>query len=110
VGKKLNLIEGCDRAVDIVSRASEMERLYQKALRAFGAGELRNGILDLAVEAFRDEELQQEVFSGDESMLSFFCGIWIQFLLTEIAGVKRDKLQALAKKVFREIQDKQPLH
>jgi hypothetical protein len=43
-------------------------------------------------------------------MLSFFCGIWIQFLLMEIAGVKRDKLQALAKKVFREIQDKQPLH
>lgn len=110
MAKTLNLIEGCDRAVEIVSRASEMEQLYQKALRDFGAGELRIGILDLAVEAFRDEELKREVFSGDESMLSFFCGIWIQFLLTEIAGVKRDKLQALARKVFREIQDKQPLH
>lgn len=110
LAKRLNLIEGCDKAVEIVSRAQEMKQLYRQALKNFGEGELRTGILDLAVDSFQDEDVKREVFSCDESMLAFFCGIWIQFLLTEIAGVKKDKLQALARKVFREIQEKQPLH
>lgn len=110
MAKTLNFIEGCDKALEVVSRAQEMEQLYRRALKDFGEGELRTGILDLAVQAFQDEELKKEVFATDEGMLSFFCGIWIQFLLTEIAGIKRDKLQALAKKVFKEIHEKQPLH
>jgi hypothetical protein len=108
--KRLNIIDGCNKAVEIVSRAQEMDQLYRKALRDIGAGELRNGILNLAVDAFADEDIKREVFSTDESMLSFFCGIWIQFLLTEIAGIKKDKLQSLARKVFQEIQEKQSLH
>lgn len=110
MAKRLNLIDGCDKAVEIVSRAHEMDQLYRRALRDFGEGELRTGILDLAVQAFHDEELKKEVFATDEGMLSFFCGIWIQFLLTEIAGIKKDKLHALAKKVFKEIHEKQPIH
>lgn len=106
----MNVIEGCDKALEIVSRAHEMDRLYSRALRDFSEGELRTGILELAVQAFHDEELKKEVFATDEGMLSFFCGIWIQFLLTEIAGIKKDKLQALAKKVFKEIHEKQHIH
>lgn len=87
-----------------------MNQLYNRALKDFGEGELRTGILNLAVEAFHDEELKEEVFAADESMLSFFCGIWIQFLLTEIAGIEKDKLQSLARKVFKEIHEKQSLH
>jgi hypothetical protein len=34
--------------------------------------------------------------------LSFFCGVWIQFLLVEIAGVSKDKLRTLAKKIYDE--------
>jgi hypothetical protein len=108
--KRLNIIGGCNKAVEIVARAQEMEQLYRKAKRDIGEGELRNGILNLAVEAFADEDIKREVFSSDESMLSFFCGIWIQFLLTEIAGIKKDKLQSLAKKVFQEIHEKQSVH
>lgn len=110
MAKRLNLIEGCDKAVEIVSCAHEMKQLYWQAVKSFGAGELRTGILDLAVDSFEDEDVKNEVFSSDEGMLAFFCGIWIQFLLTEIAGVKKDKLQALARKVFREIQEKQSLN
>ena len=110
MAKRLNLIEGCDKAVEIVLRAREMEQLYRQAVKSYGEGELRTGILDLAVDSFQDEDVETEVFSSNEGMLAFFCGIWIQFLLTEIAGVKKDKLQSLARRVFREIQDKQPLH
>lgn len=107
---ELNLIEACDKAMGIVSRIHELNQLYDAAVQSLGEGELRTGILELAMEALRDEQLKEEVFSNSESMLSFFCGIWIQFLLVEIAGIQKDELRALASKAFQEIHAKQALH
>ncbi len=107
---ELNLIEACDKAMAIVSRIHELNQLYSEAVQSVGEGELRAGILELALEALRDEQLKTEVFASSESMLSFFCGIWIQFLLIEIAGIRKDELRTLAAKAFREIHAKQPLH
>ena len=107
---ELNLIEACDKAMAVVSRIQELNQLYREAVQAVGEGELRTGILELAMEALTDEQLKEEVFSSGESMLSFFCGIWIQFLLVEIAGIRKDELRALASKAFQEIHEKHALH
>ncbi len=108
--ERLNLIEACDRAVHIISNAQDMERLYKRAIQCLGAGELRLGILNMASEAIKDEALREEVFISDESMLSFLCGIWIQFLLTEIAGVKKEKLNSLAENLCETLGHKKQIH
>ncbi len=108
--QSLNLIEACDRAVHIISNAQDMERLYKRAIQCLGAGELRLGILNMASEAIEDEALREEVFVSDESILSFLCGIWIQFLLTEIAGVKKEKLNSLAENLCGTLNHKRHLH
>ena len=106
----LNLVEASRRALDIVIKARDLEQLYRQALRYTGRGELRTRILELALQAMEEDKLKEQIFSSDDSLLSFLCGIWIQFLLIEIAGVKKENLRALAKKVFMEIQEKQSLH
>ncbi len=106
---KMNLIQACDKAVCIISQTREMEKLYRKALQCMGEGKLRSDIMSRATEAIEDEQLCEEVFVNNESIVSFFCGIWIQFLLIEVAGVKKEKLKALAQKVFP-IATKETLH
>lgn len=108
--ERLSLTEACRQAAEIVSQAHEMEHLYRRAVRYMGEGELVTGILDMAAEAIQDESLRDEVFVSDESMLSFLCGIWIQFLLIEIAGVKKEKLRSLAQQVFLDTQKNPSLH
>lgn len=98
---KLTLIEACDKAVGIISQTGEVNRLYQKAVQSLGEGQLRNNVLGLAAEAIEDEELAVEVFASNESIVSFFCGVWMQFLLVEVAGVKKDKLKMLAQQAFK---------
>lgn len=98
---RMNLIEACEKAITVVVHADEMKRLHQRAVRFYGEGRLRNLVLNMAADAIEDETLCGEVFVSDETMLSFLCGIWIQFLLTEIAGVKKEDLQILAGKVFK---------
>ncbi len=98
--REISLLEACDRAADIILQAREIEKLYRKALQCLGEGRLRCDIMTLATEAIQDEQLSSEVFVSDESMVSFLCGVWIQFLLVEVAGVKKDKLKTLAKKAF----------
>lgn len=106
----LNLIDACDRAVAIVSHSHGMDRLYHRAVQQLGAGELRLGILDRASGALEDKDLRDEVFATDGSLLSFLCGIWIQFLLTEIAGVQKEKMHTIAEKLFSQTQDKRLFH
>lgn len=108
--ERLTLTEACRQAAGIVSQAHEMEHLYQKAVRSLGEGELLTGILNLATDAMQDEGLRDEVFVSDESLLSFLCGVWIQYLLIEIAGVKKEKLRSLAQEVFKETQKTAYLH
>lgn len=97
---KLNLIEACDKAAVIISKARDMYNLYRKGIQCLGEGQLRSGVMSLAAEAIRDEKLCEEVFISNENMVSFLCGVWIQFLLVEVAGLEKDKLKTLAKKAF----------
>lgn len=106
----MTLIEACERSARIISQAHEMDKLYKKAVQSFGEGELQSRILSLAADAVEDECLRQDVFVNNDSMLSFFCGIWLQFLLVEIAGIKKDKLRALAAQVFSESLPERCLH
>lgn len=107
---RLTLSDACDQAIQLVAQTSEMERLYRRAVASVGEGALRTGILNLAVEALEDEDLQKEILISDESLLSFFCGIWIQYLLVEIAGLTRDKLKVLAQAALVQMRGSQSLH
>jgi hypothetical protein len=107
---KLNLIEACEKSEEIISHAQEMDKLYRRAVQCFGEGELRGRILDLATQAVEDRSLGEELFVSPENMLSFFCGIWIQFLLIEIGGMKKEKLRSMAQKVFLEFQHEKKFH
>ena len=108
--KKMTLIEACDKACGIVIQAQEMDVLYRKGLQSLGEGKLRNGVMDLATEAIQDENLRGEVFASDENVVCFLCGVWIQFLLVEVAGLKKDKLKELTRKAFRESRENRELH
>jgi hypothetical protein len=107
---RLKWVEACEKAREIISSAHEMDHLYRRALQYYGEGELRTGILSLALEAIQDQNLRDEVFINNEGMLSFFCGIWLQFLLTEIGGLKGEDLSALAMRVFKDSYGPQMLH
>ena len=107
---RLRWIEACEKARAMVSSREEMAHLYQQALRCYGEGELRTGVQSFACEAIQDEDLRDEVFASEEGMLSFFCGIWIRFLLTEIAGLKAEELRSLALRVFEDYRGSQALH
>jgi hypothetical protein len=108
--KRLHFTDASRKAVDILLHNSETARLYQLAVKRFGEGELQLTILNLVSEVMEDENLQSEVFSSDASLLSFFSGIWIQFLLVEIAGIQKEKLQAMARKIFEESPHGKYLH
>jgi len=107
---RLRWIDVCEKAGEVVSRSNEMRHLHSRALRYYGEGELRTEIMSLAFEAFQDTSLRDEVITNKEAMLSFFCGIWIQFLLTEIAGLSGDDLRSLAVKAFKDIHGRHALH
>ncbi len=108
--EKINLIEACDKAFLIITQAREIDNLYRRGLQCLGEGRLRSGVMNLATEAIGDEKLSQEVFVSNENMVSFLCGVWIQFLLTEVAGLEKDKLKVLAKKAFGETIESKLLH
>ncbi len=107
---QMNMIDISRKAVDTLLENNELTHLYSEAIKRFGEGDLRNLIMETAVEATQDEYLKQEVFSSEESMFSLFCGIWIQFLLSEIAGVRKDKLQLIVKRLFQEGQEGKQYH
>jgi hypothetical protein len=108
--KGLTIREASRRAIQTLVGNQEIARLYRKAVKRFGEGDLQTGILNLVTDAIEDEALQQEIFSNDQSMLSFFCGVWIQFLLVEIAGVDKETLRALAKKIYEETYRSESIH
>jgi len=110
VEHRLSLIDACDRAVNILSRAPQMRGLYEKATRSLGAGELHIEIMNNAADALADENLCAEVFSSNENLVSFMCGIWIQFLLVDIAGVKKAKLTTFAINLLIGDQDRRCVH
>lgn len=105
-----NLISDCDRALDVVLRIDDISALYRKALRTMDEGHLRHLILNTAVEALGDPDVMEEVLVSGEHMFSFLCGIWLQFLLTEVAGLKKEKLRALFQEMISEMQEDRRLH
>lgn len=110
IEERLSVLAACDRAEAIVARSHEIDILYRKALQYLGEGALRNQVLSMATDAFDDESLVKEVFCSNENMLSFFCGVWIQYLLIEIAGMRKDNLRNMAQEVFLDILDSRYLH
>jgi len=108
--KRLHFVEASRKAVDILLHNNETARLYRLAVKRFGEGELQLTILNLVSDVMEDENLQSEVFASDASLLGFFSGTWIQFLLVEIAGMQKEKLQALAQKIFEESPQGKYLH
>lgn len=108
--ERLSVLTACDKAEAIVARSHEIDILYRKALQYLGEGALRSQVLDMATDAFSDEGLVKEVFCCDENMLSFFCGVWIQYLLIEIAGIRRDNLRNMAQEVFLDMVESRYLH
>lgn len=107
---KLNLIEACDKAACIISQNRDIEKLYKKALQCFGEGRLRCDIMSRAAEAIEDEKLSGEVFVSNETMVSFLCGVWIQFLLVEVAGIQKEKLKIISQKAFPPPPDNESIH
>ncbi len=97
----IGLIDACERAMEIIVRTSEMEKLYQRAVRCVGEGQLRISVMNMATDAIQDKCLCEEVFVSDERIVTFFCGIWLQFLLVDIAGVKKEKLRAMVQEVLK---------
>lgn len=108
--RPLNILQASHKAVEIVQRNADMSKLYDQAVRKFGEGELHATVLGLMTDTLLVEEAQHDVLSNSESTLSFCCGMWIQFLLVEIAGVPRDQLKQLAGKVFRQSARARTLH
>ena len=107
---ELSLIEACDEALCIVAQTHEMDRLYRKAVQCLGEGRLRSDIMSLASDAICDETLCGEVFASGQNMVSFFCGIWVQFLLVEMAGMKKTRLKDLALKAFESAIEDKSIH
>ena len=107
---RLDLNGACERSVAIVSRTPEIEVLYRQAVKSIGSGELKNRILDLAAQAIMNEQAGDDVTVNDESLLSLFCGIWLQFLLVEIGGYGREELRSLALKILADMEDRRTLH
>ena len=106
----MNLIEACDKAFGIITQTREMDKLYRKGLQCLGEGKLRSGVMSLAAEAIRDEKLSEEVFISNENIVSFLCGVWMQFLLVEVAGVKERQTQNPCPKGFRGKPGKKLIH
>jgi hypothetical protein len=105
-----NLISACDRALSVVLRIDEMSILYRKGLRAYGEGRLRGLILSAAVDALDDPNVRKEVFTSGDHTFSFLCGVWVQFLLTDVAGIRKENLRALFEKLIIEVQESKSLH
>lgn len=108
--EKRSLIEANRKAVEVLQRNREMGYLYAKAVRRYGEGELQLKILDFITQAFQQGKLEESVFSSWDSMLSLACGVWIQFLLVDVAGLQKEELNALAKKLFEEVRHQKGLH
>lgn len=105
-----NLISASDRALAVVLQIDDISALYRKALRTVDEGRLRHIILNAAAEALDDPEMLEEVLASADHMFSFMCGIWLQFLLTEVAGLKKESLRALFQGMMSEMQEDRRLH
>jgi len=106
----MNIIEACDKAAGIISQARGLNRLYRRGIRCLGDGRLRSGVMDLAAQAIKDEEISRDILLSEEKMVGFLCGIWVQFLLVEIAGVEKDRLHQIAQKAFAETVEDVSIH
>ena len=109
--KHLTLINASRKAEEILQRNKDMCRLYKQAIRQFGEGELRTAVLDLMLDlVISKENISKEIFTNKGSLLSFCCGAWIQFLLVEVAGISKDQLRELAKRVFPQNENPKLVH
>ncbi len=106
----MTLVEACRLSVRILQRNPELAAIYRNAVRRYGEGELLCALMDLVAQAYEEGKLEEEVFKNPQSLLSFCCGAWIQFLLVEVAGMKKADLHAVARKIFKETHSNRSLH
>jgi hypothetical protein len=108
--ERLKIKDISRKVVDTLLENRELAELYRRAVQQFGEGELNTIIMDMVVKAIDDEALKEEAFSNNESLFSLFCGIWIQFLLSDIAGVHKDKLQTMVREMFVDLLESKIYH
>ncbi|WP_448383408.1 hypothetical protein [Desulfosoma sp.] len=108
--ESMTLVEACRFSATILQRNPELAAIYRNAVRRYGEGELFCALMDLIARAYEEGKLEEEVFKNPQSLLSFCCGAWIQFLLVEVAGMKKADLHAVARKIFKETHSNRSLH
>lgn len=106
----MTLLQACRDSAKILQRNPELAAMYRDAVRRYGEGELFLALMDLMAKAYEDGALEEAVFKNPQSLLSFCCGAWIQFLLVEVAGMKKADLHAVARKIFKETHSNRSLH
>lgn len=106
----MTLLQACRDSAKILQRNPELSAIYRDAVRRYGEGELHLTLMDLMTKAYEEGALEEAVFKNPQSLLSFCCGAWIQFLLVEVAGVKKADLHAVARKIFKETHSNRSLH
>ncbi|ROQ93440.1 hypothetical protein [Desulfosoma caldarium] len=106
----MTLLQACRESAKILQRNPELAALYRDAVRRYGEGELFLVLMDLMAKAYEDGALEEAVFKNPQGLLSFCCGAWIQFLLVEVAGMKKTDLHAVARKIFKETHNNRSIH
>lgn len=106
----MTLLQACRDSAKILQSNPELSAIYRDAVRRYGEGELYLTLMDLMTKAYEEGALEEAVFKNPQSLVSFCCGAWIQFLLVEVAGVKKADLHAVARKIFKETQSNRSLH
>ncbi|MEJ5348138.1 MAG: hypothetical protein WHS46_05570 [Desulfosoma sp.] len=108
--QSMTLVDACRYSTQILQRNPELAAIYRDAVRRYGEGELLLSLMNLIAQAYEDGKLEEDVFKNPHSLLSFCCGAWIQFLLVEVAGIKKADLHAVARKIFKETHSNRSLH
>lgn len=98
------------KVVGALLRNSDLAELYRRAVRQFGEGEMHSMIMETAMSAMDDEGVRDEALSSSENLFSLLCGIWVQFLLSEVAGVQKDRLQAIVREMLSDVGENKIYH
>ena len=101
----ITVIEASRQAAEIIFDNKDLNGLYVKAVRLLGEGELHQTMLQRIVDAVEIRNIGGEVFSSGTHLFSFCCGMWIQFLLTEIAGVNKESLREVVIRITNSAAD-----
>lgn len=98
------------KVVGALLENGDLAELYQRAIRQFGEGEMHAMIMEIAINVMEDKDVREEAFSSNESLFSLLCGVWVQFLLSEVAGVQKDRLQSMIREMLSDVSENKVYH